>query len=76
MKRKSFTCFVLITLLFSTLGISQVSAKLTDVPTDHWAYHAVATLVNKGYLAVYEDGTFQGTRAVDRYTLAVTLAHS
>ena len=74
MKRKSFTCFVLITLLFSTLGISQVSAKLTDVPTDHWAYHAVATLVNKGYLAVYEDGTFQGTRAVDRYTLAVTLA--
>ena len=74
MKRKSFTCFVLIALLFSTLGVSQVSAKLTDVPTDHWAYHAVATLVNKGYLAVYEDGTFQGTRAVDRYTLAVTLA--
>lgn len=74
MKRKSFTCFVLIALLFSTIGIPQVSAKLTDVPTDHWAYHAVATLVNKGYLAVYEDGTFQGTRAVDRYTLAVTLA--
>lgn len=73
MKRKVLIGFVLTTMLFG-LTAFPVSANLSDVPNDHWAYHAVATLVNKGYLAVYEDGTFQGSRAVDRYTLAVTLA--
>jgi len=65
---------LVLALLFGSVGVFPVSAAIGDVPTDHWAYQAVATLVNKGYLAVYEDGTFQGTRAVDRYTLAVTLA--
>ena len=47
-----------------------VSANVTDVPTDHWAYHAVNNAIARGYLTVFEDGTFQGTRAVDRYALA------
>ena len=45
-------------------------ANVTDVPTDHWAYHAVNSAVTRGYLTVFEDGTFQGSRAVDRYALA------
>ena len=47
-----------------------VLANVTDVPADHWAYHAVNAAVTRGYLTVFEDGTFQGTRAVDRYALA------
>ena len=73
MKKRVMLGFVLAGLLF-TLATAPVLANLSDVPSDHWAYHAVVTLVNKGYLAVYEDGTFQGSRPVDRYTLAVTLA--
>lgn len=73
MNKRVMLGFVLAVLLF-TLGAAPVAANLSDVPSDHWAYHAVVTLVNKGYLAVYEDGTFQGSRPVDRYTLAVTLA--
>ncbi len=65
-----FLAFVLVI----CMGVQPVSARLNDVPNDHWAYQAVVSLVNKGYLAVFEDGTFQGTRSVDRYTLAVTLA--
>ena len=45
-------------------------ANVSDVPTDHWAYHAVNNAVTRGYLTVFEDGTFQGSRAVDRYALA------
>lgn len=50
------------------------NTRITDVPVDHWAYHAVSTVVAKGYLTTFEDGTFQGTRAVDRYSLASVIA--
>jgi len=63
-------------MFFSTIGISPVFADtLQDVPTDHWAYDAVRKLVDRGYMTVFEDGTFQGTRAVDRYALASALAN-
>jgi len=74
MKKKALVTLVLVSLLMSSLGVQPALAQISDVPRDHWAYHAVVTLVNKGYLAVYEDGTFQGNRPVDRYTLAVTVA--
>ncbi|NLJ80523.1 MAG: hypothetical protein GX335_05835 [Firmicutes bacterium] len=74
MKNKWVIYGLLLTLLLNIIGTSPALAKITDVPTDHWAYHAIVTLVSKGYLSVYEDGTFQGGRSVDRYTLAVTLA--
>ncbi|MGE5586810.1 MAG: S-layer homology domain-containing protein, partial [Clostridia bacterium] len=51
-----------------------MAAEIKDVPKDHWAYQAVKTLVDKGYLALYGDGTFQGGKPVDRYTLAVVIA--
>jgi hypothetical protein len=45
-----------------------------DVPTSHWAYKAVKLLIDKGYLQLYQDQTFQGDRPVDRYTLASIVA--
>lgn len=44
--------------------------KIADVPQNHWAYQGVKKLVEEGYMGVFEDGTFQGQRPVDRYTLA------
>lgn len=75
MQRNKCIVMVLVLAIVLVTGVLPVAAnKIADVPTDHWAYQAVATLVNKGYLAVYEDGTYQGNQSVDRYTLAVTLA--
>ncbi|HBL37353.1 MAG TPA: hypothetical protein DD734_01345 [Firmicutes bacterium] len=48
------------------------SRPYSDVP--EWAYQAVKKLVDNGYLELYEDGTFQGNNAVDRYTLATVVA--
>lgn len=70
MKKNQVIYAVVTILLFNTFGAAVAFAKVTDVPVDHWAYHAVNNAVTKGYLTVFEDGTFQGTRAVDRYALA------
>lgn len=59
-------------LLCSTPSISQQA--FTDVPTDHWAYDAVRTLVSDGIILGYPDGTFGGKRAVTRYEFAVAIA--
>ena len=70
MKRNKVV-YGLVTALFLTMILPITAwANVTDVPTDHWAYHAVNSAVTRGYLTVFEDGTFQGSRAVDRYSLA------
>ncbi|NLM42263.1 MAG: hypothetical protein GX199_08165 [Firmicutes bacterium] len=73
MKRKVI-CGLILALVFSMTAPALAETKLTDVPVDHWAYHAVNTVVSKGYLTLFEDGSFQGTRAVDRYSLASVIA--
>ncbi|HHY10294.1 MAG TPA: hypothetical protein GX528_06990, partial [Firmicutes bacterium] len=74
MEKRWLVFGLIMVLLFNLVGTSAVLAKVTDITPDHWAYRAVVTLVNRGYLQVYEDGTFQGDRAVNRFTLAVALA--
>jgi hypothetical protein len=45
-----------------------------DVPTDHWAYDAVAELAAKGLIEGYPDGAFRGDRAMTRYEMAMVVA--
>ncbi len=67
--------FLAVVMVVGGFGITPVVASdVQDVPTDHWAYQAVQKIVSRGYMGAYEDGTFQGTRTVDRYTLAMVLA--
>ena len=44
-----------------------------DVPTNHWAYQAVADLADKGYVKGYPDGKFLGKRALTRYEFATVI---
>lgn len=67
-------CVILALVMALAVPCAGFAAEIKDVPKDHWAYQAVKLLVEKGYLAVYGDGTFQGTKPVDRYTLAVVIA--
>lgn len=50
-------------------------AQPADVAPNHWAYKAVQTLVQRGYMDVAPDGNFDGDKSVQRYDLAVALAH-
>jgi len=60
-------------ILFLLAGPAAGAARpFSDVPD--WAYQSVKKLVDNGYLALYEDGTFRGNDPVDRYTLAMVVA--
>lgn len=81
--KKSMTLLSL-ALAFGAMG--QVSAQtavaasalqapaLQDVPAGHWAKDAIDTLVSKGVLLGYPDGTFRGTQNLSRYEAAVIIA--
>jgi hypothetical protein len=73
---KLFGVFLLTVIL--TLSVSQNLYAATntpeDVPPTHWAYKAVKLLIDKGYLQLYQDQTFQGDKPVDRYTMASMVA--
>lgn len=55
-------------------GPARSPGAVADVPPDHWAYQAVMTLVQRGYLALEPGNRFDGTRPVDRFTLASVVA--
>ena len=45
-----------------------------DVPADHWAYDAVAQLVQDGIINGYVDGTYVGDQNMSRYEMAQIVA--
>jgi hypothetical protein len=45
-----------------------------DVPTNHWAYDAIAELAAKGLVEGYPDGTFKGNQPMTRYEMAMIVA--
>ena len=47
-----------------------------DVPEQHWAGDAVATLVSRGLLEGYPDGSFKGDRAMSRWEVATLVARA
>jgi peptidoglycan hydrolase CwlO-like protein len=66
---KSFIALGL--LAAASVGFSQGAPS--DVPKDHWAYHAIDELFKVGLLVGYPDGQFRGTRPVTRYELAASI---
>ncbi len=65
---------MLVSLLAVFSSITSAAGSPSDVPTSHWAYQAVKLMVDKGYLQLYQDQSFQGDKPVDRYTLAVVIS--
>lgn len=64
----------LIIILLMILCISRLYAGLfDDVPKDHWAYEAINSLAEKGYVDGFPDGTFKGNTPVSRYEMAVSI---
>ena len=55
---------------------SLVAQTFPDVPWDHWAYDAVATLAEKGIIVGYPDGYFKGDRPLTRYEFACAVRNA
>ncbi len=65
---------VLAAILSFTLVAPALAQPFADVPTDHWAYDAIAELAAKGLIEGYPDGAFRGDRAATRYEMAMVVA--
>jgi hypothetical protein len=66
---------VLVAVMLSlTLVAPAFAQPFADVPTDHWAYDAIAELAAKGLIEGYPDGAFRGDRAMTRYEMAMVVA--
>ncbi|MCL6499366.1 MAG: S-layer homology domain-containing protein [Firmicutes bacterium] len=51
-----------------------VGQPFADVPTNHWAYDAIAELAAKGLVEGFPDGTFKGNQPLTRYEMAMIVA--
>ena len=47
-----------------------------DIPSNHWAYDAVAQLADDGVVVGYGDDTFRGDRNITRYEMAQIIARA
>lgn len=58
------------------MGLSSTGFAITfkDMPANHWAADSVQKIVEMGVTSGYPDGTFRGTRTVNRYDLAIFMA--
>jgi len=66
---------VLLVLCLIAVPLASVSAqKITDISPNHWAYKIVSDLINRGFLSLYDDGSFLGQKEVTRFQLAEALA--
>ena len=54
-------------------ALAQQDANFPDVPTNHWAYAALARMKKEGLLVGYPDSLYRGGRPASRYELAVAL---
>ncbi|HEY3413392.1 MAG TPA: S-layer homology domain-containing protein [Armatimonadota bacterium] len=61
-------------LLVAAIATAHAQAPFADVPKDHWAYEAVSTLSQRGYMLGYPSGSFDGKKAMTRYEFAVAIA--
>jgi hypothetical protein len=50
------------------------ATPFADVPANHWAYQAIASLAADGLVEGYSDGQFKGDRPLTRYEMAVLVA--
>ena len=62
------------TLLVLAVVSPAFAQPFADVPTDHWAFDAIAELAAKGIIEGFPDGTFKGDRGVTRYEVAMIVA--
>ena len=59
---------------FAVLPLRAPATPFADVPANHWAYQAIASLAADGLIDGYPDGSFKGDRPLTRYEMAAVVA--
>ena len=72
MKRSTKLALSLV-LGLGTIVPAMAQDNFPDVPANHWAYQALATMKAQGLLVGYPDGLYRGTQPATRYELACAM---
>jgi len=70
---KSVSVLVVAAVLAAMLA-SATAQPFADVPTNHWAYDAIAELAAKGVVEGHPDGSFRGKQPLSRFEMAMIVA--
>jgi hypothetical protein len=70
-----------VAVLLACVAFAVVPARVratpfADVPANHWAYQAIASLAADGLIDGYPDGSFNGDRPLTRYEMAAIVARA
>ena len=63
-----------LTCLAALAPLRAPATPFADVPANHWAYQAIASLAADGLIDGYPDGSFKGDRPLTRYEMAAIVA--
>lgn len=72
--KKVFMAVAMAAALATTQIASAKEVEIKDMGQSNWAYKAVQKMVQRGYLALYEDETFRGSLPVSREVFAAALS--
>lgn len=64
--KRLFSMLLVFALMCTTTAIVSAERDFYDMPADHWAYSYVQTLVDRGTINGYEDGSFMPDALVTR----------
>jgi len=70
---KGWFLVLILILAISSSSLAGAAKGPTDIPPGHWAYQTIQQLLARGWVTLYDDGTFRGDKPVDRLTFAATL---
>lgn len=65
---------VLMNSTFPQVPKTKPARSFQDVPTQHWAFSAIKTATEKGFLVGYPDGTFKPEQFIPRVQVLIALA--
>ena len=68
MKKQALVAAVLAATAMSSTAFAATN-PFKDLPEGHWAYDAVNMLAEDGVIEGYGDGTFNGTKTMNRYEM-------
>jgi hypothetical protein len=73
MKKQALVAAILAATAMSSTAFAATN-PFKDLPEGHWAYDAIQMLAEDGVIEGYGDGTFNGTKTMNRYEMAEIVA--
>ncbi|ADQ13905.1 S-layer homology domain-containing protein [Halanaerobium hydrogeniformans] len=76
MRKLTITIALMLVVALAVPALGAGHGSFSDVPSDHWAYDAINSLVAAGVVEGYPDGEYKGQESMTRYEMAVMVSRA